>query len=365
MRRRLTALAIGLGVFVHAVLAQAPGNYPALVRMYAAGRGNDAIAALLRWPHGEAIGAAKTAATTLTPREMIPAAILHTEAALSLVDARPFAAIAHIQAAQTLLRTAAQDASTRERANTAAARWYYFVASLLTSAKQMEQAAWYVREGFAAFPRNAALYLVRGTIAEVSIQAGSRRDLSDLPMNSRERARVEALARRATDDYLRALSVDNHLALAHLHIGWLRLILGDNRARSELEAAAADAATSRIRYLAHLFLGAVAERGKRLEDARREYAEALAAGPGFQSAYMALSRAEEALATAAAPRSWPNNAHSSRRTTIRGGISWSASIARRWRSCAWRRGVSEDRQSAGGALADAAASVAGAADVSE
>jgi tetratricopeptide (TPR) repeat protein len=119
--------------------------------------------------------------------------------------------------------------------------------------------------------------------------------LTDLPINSRERTRIETLARRAVADYQRALSVDNHLALAHLHIGWLHLILGDNRAGSELEAAAADAATSRTRYLAHLFLGAFAERGKRLEDARREYAEALAAGPEFQSAFMALSRAEEAL----------------------------------------------------------------------
>src|SRR5262245_10293945 len=69
-----------------------------------------------------------------------------------------------------------------------------------------------------------------------------------------------------------------------------------------LEAAVVDAPGDRVRYLAHLMLGGVAERDRRLEDARREYETALAAGPGFQSGYLALSRIEEAMGNSARAR---------------------------------------------------------------
>lgn len=303
MPRYVAALALSAVVFTDAVLAQPPGNYAGLVRLYASGRGADAVAALLRWPHGEAIGAAKAAATMLTPAEMIPAAVLHTEAALGLVDARPFDATAHIEAAQALLRTAARDASQRERADAVAVRWYYFAANLLTSANQMEQASWYIREGLVAFPRNAPLYFARGAIAEVSVQFEGWRGLRrNLPENTRERTRIESLLKRAVDDYQRALSIDAHFALAHLRIGWIRLFLDDNRARRELEAAAADAPNDRVRYLAHLMLGGAAERERRLDDAKREYEAAVATGAGFQSGYLALSRVEEAMGASAHAR---------------------------------------------------------------
>src|SRR5262245_48647267 len=300
MPRRVPALAVGIVLLAQSLLAQPPGDYAALVQTYAAGRGPDAIAALLRWPHRDAMSAARAAVSTLTPSEMISAAILHTEAALSLVDARPFDATAHIEAAQALLRAAARDPSARERADSVATRWYYFAANLLTSANQMEQAAWYIREGLVAFPRNARLYFARGAIAEVTVSLGWKRGLrSDPPQDENERTRIEELLKRAVDDYQRAVNIDPRFAWGHLRIGWIRLFLGDNRARRALEAAVVDAPGHRVRYLAHLMLGGVAERDRRLEDARREYETALAAGPGFQSGYLALSRIGEAMGDSA------------------------------------------------------------------
>ena len=100
--------------------------------------------------------------------------------------------------------------------------------------------------------------------------------------------------KRAVADYQRALNIDSHLAAAHLHIGWIRLFLGDSSARRELEAAAGSS-TGRTRYLAHLFLGGLAECAR--SDWTRRAANTKPRspeGPGFQTAYLALSRIEEA-----------------------------------------------------------------------
>jgi hypothetical protein len=100
---------------------------------------------------------------------------------------------------------------------------------------------------------------VRGTIAERSIELAWDHGLrSELPESPRDRMRLDEGLKHAVDDYQRALNIDTHLTWAHLRIGWIRLFLDDNRARRELDAAAADARTDRTRYLAHLFLGGVA-----------------------------------------------------------------------------------------------------------
>jgi hypothetical protein len=296
--RRLVALVVLLaGAFAH---AQGTADYATLVRMYIAGAGNDALTALVRWPHGDVSTAAKAAEATLPPRTRIAAAVLHTEAAVLLVDQKPFDAVFHVETARALLRSASQDAAERERLAVISRRWYYFVATVFTSATQMRQAEWYVRDGLLEFPREPALYLARGAIAERTMRLAWNRDLRardlvrELPMMGRDRGRIEDLLKRATAEYLHALTLDPHYALAHLHIGWLRLLLGDGRARPELQAAATDTSTTRVRYLAHLFLGGLAEREQRFAAAREEYEAALVAGRGFQTAYMALSRAEEA-----------------------------------------------------------------------
>ena len=297
MRRWRLVLVIVIGTCVIARgRAQERFDYTQLVRLYANGLGNDAVNGLLRSSRAEIDAASKPAGSTVSARLRVAAAMLHTEAAIALVDRKPFDAAFHVDTAGIFLQSAARDPVEHERATSIRRRWFYFVARVFVSAGQMQAASWYIRDGLLEFPRDGALYFARGTIAERTIQVGGQPDLRlELPDVGRERSRIEDLVKRAADDYQRALNLDHALALAHLHLGWGRLYLGDGRARSELEAAAADSATSRVRYLAHLFLGGLDERQKKLDDARREYEEALHIGPAYQTAYLALSRAEEAV----------------------------------------------------------------------
>jgi tetratricopeptide (TPR) repeat protein len=106
---------------------------------------------------------------------------------------------------------------------------------------------------------------------------------------------AEDTLKRASTQYLQALSVNSHDAEAHLHLGWVRLYLKDKRAKADLESAVANADDDTVRYLAHLFLGGLAERESRLADALQEYGLARSAGPDFQTPYVAMSRIEQAL----------------------------------------------------------------------
>jgi len=302
--------AVGLLVIAAAgapAAAQLRSDYPALVRLYAAGRSEDAVRVLLDWRRDDLSRAVKTVAVSseLTPQELVAAAVLHTEALIPLLDHDEFGAAFHAGLAHSLLqiarREAERDGAARTRIEAVARRWYAFTASAFVSARAFRQADWWVGEGLREFPREAPLYVVRGTIAEMTADRDG--DLRrERPSDRRQRDRIESQLKHAADEYGRALNVDSHLAIAHLHAGWIRTYLHEAGARSDLEAAAADAATDHLRYLAHLFLGALAEQEHRIDDAEREYTSAAALGPRYQSACVALSRVEDLLGRAARAR---------------------------------------------------------------
>ncbi len=75
----LVIAALGLVVLTPAIRAQSPADYGSLVALYADGRGNEAVAALLKRSKDELTNAAKAAAGTLPARDLIAAAMLHTE----------------------------------------------------------------------------------------------------------------------------------------------------------------------------------------------------------------------------------------------------------------------------------------------
>ena len=112
---------------------------------------------------------------------------------------------------------------------------------------------------------------------------------------ARRREQMEEGLKGAATNFVHALSVDPHNAEAHLHLGWVRFFLQDKRAKADLDAALADADNDTTRYLAHLFLGGIAERENRLPDALREYEAVRSLGAGYQTPYAALSRVEGAL----------------------------------------------------------------------
>ena len=275
------------------------GAYAALVRLYRSGHGQDATALLAAWSHDDVATAVKTAAADWSPAERMVAAILHADTANVLLDARSDDAVFLIDTGSALVQAAGPTPFGAERGDVTPRRWYGVVASMLISSARIdgpEGAVRIVQQARLAFPRDANLLFVRGTLIEMRIQTlwsftGLR---SALPRSLSERHRFEEIAKGAIDDYHRALTINPHMAIAQLHIGWLRLFLEDRRrARPALEAALADADSDSVRYLAHLFLGGVDERDKRFEDAKREYEAAFEIGAGYQAACVALSRAEE------------------------------------------------------------------------
>jgi hypothetical protein len=157
------------------------------------------------------------------------------------------------------------------------------------------EAVRYVKLGLLVFPEDPHLYTTGGILMEVRLRAilADWRQGGDLTLNRRRNA--EEVLKRAAMQFRHALSLASHDAEPRLHLGWGLFFLGDKRAKAELDAALADAASDTTRYLAHLFLGGLAERENRLPDAAREYESARTIGAGYQTPYVALSRIEEAL----------------------------------------------------------------------
>ncbi len=145
--------------------------------------------------------------------------------------------------------------------------------------------------------REPLLYVARGALEEIRIGMTFVDQRSANQVARRDRAYEAAAA-----DYRRAIRFDESLAVAHLRLGWVHFTLHDDRARENFEAALARATDPRDRYLAHLFLAAVAERDNKLDDAQRKYEAAREAGPGCQTPYIALTRVEGALGRTARAR---------------------------------------------------------------
>jgi tetratricopeptide (TPR) repeat protein len=287
----------GLLVLFHAsARAQSVDLYLALAREYAAGRGNDATARLALWGRPDLTAAAVAASLTASVHDLLAAAMLHTDVANAIIDTEPETARFHINIAQRALIVAGERIGQRDRLEPFIRRWFRFVASVYTSSELLKEASEHVQRGLDRFPEDAGLYVARGIIVEVNVRKNLVHDWRRHTVYSADnRASVEAAMKAAMNDYLRALSIDSHNAEAHLHLGWVRFVLGDGREKGEFAAALADAENDTVRYLAHMFLGGLAVRENQLADALQEYELARAAGPDFQTPLVALSRVEQTL----------------------------------------------------------------------
>ncbi len=106
---------------------------------------------------------------------------------------------------------------------------------------------------------------------------------------------MEAPLDAAARAYGLALKADSHMTVARIHLGRVHFLQHDSRARADLEQALAEATNIGTRYLAHVFLGDLAESDKRPADALREYEAAMTVGPRYQTAYVAAARMADAL----------------------------------------------------------------------
>jgi hypothetical protein len=232
------------------------------------------------------------APTGWTAADFAGAAMLHTDVALRLVKAaRPDDARAHLDAATNLLRIAAD----REPARAAfARRWRSTVAGLLHAFGARDSASELRYDGLPWLTDSkkqlqAAKSFEWGLASE--IRAAVAGPLSGALPKKTQPVPAEALAelRTAARDFESALAADPACGEALLHLGRIRLLDGrDADAERTLRAAAA-ADSVPVRYLATLWLGALAERQSRYADAEAQYRAASDVFPWGQSAPLALS----------------------------------------------------------------------------
>jgi len=293
---RLCAAALVIAGVASPCRAQDVEGYLAMAREYAAGRGDEATERLASWSRPAIFAASAVAVQTGSVRDLLAAAMLHTDLANTIIDADPETARVHFTIAGTSLAAASGRIGQRQHLEPFVRRWYRFVAGVYTSAELLNAASDQVQQGLDLFPTDPGLFVARGVIIEVGVRKNLVPDWRrDTVFGANQRDRVEDLMKNAAAQYVRALAIDSRNAEAHLRLGWVRLFMADGRAKAELDSAVADAPDEGIRYLAHLFLGGLAERANHLDDALHEYESARMAGPGFQTPYVALSRVEQAL----------------------------------------------------------------------
>lgn len=169
-------------------------------------------------------------------------------------------------------------------------------------------------------PDSASVHLGRGIIAEFmagpEVESGGGADHGFSVRDFGEQFIVTSHGRfgqriaDAESSYRRALKIDPHFAEARTRLGRVLFLL-DHRdeARNELEQAYADARTigdPSSEYLAAMFLARLHEDSDEVDEATLAYRRAVAAGPQFPSARVALARllattarADEASSTTA------------------------------------------------------------------
>ena len=288
-----TLLALGLAAPAR---AQDVDGYLAMAREYAAGDGDKATESLQGWSEQAIMAAAGVAVTTASVHDLLAVAVLHTDVANNIIDRQPQSARFHLSAARAALDAASSRINQRQRLLPFVRRWYRFVASVYTSAELFGAAIDQIQRGMIAVGDDATLLVARGVVTEVATRKSTIADWRhDAVYTGSPRVALASGLRPAVQQFRLALALDPHSAEAHLHLGWIESLLGEPDAKRHLANAVEEAQDDRLRYLAHLFLGGLAERQRQLEDAEREYENAKAAGPDYQTAYTALSRVEQAL----------------------------------------------------------------------
>jgi tetratricopeptide (TPR) repeat protein len=282
------------------VIAAADLPALAIVRLYRDGRQDEAIAALENSSEQER--AAELEALRLVNRlpddrsgDLLRASVLlHTDRA-TLERARrksPFGRPCGLNDHDTFARAVAKLMLVRKDGRGFVQRW--FRAMALASQRDLcgvDLGVW-TKAGLDWFPKDAWLYLARGTAAETEGTFAPTLDFVTLDRGD-ERAqaqRAERALKLAHQALGRAVTLDPELHEARLRLGRTLWLLGDRAgALSNLERVARAAQAPELRYLSHLFLARVYADGARLADAERAYRAALAAHPGAQAPVLGLA----------------------------------------------------------------------------
>ena len=227
--------------------------------------------------------------------ELRGAGVLHTDAALEALKRNQGTdALAHGLWAATLIDAAAELASPKadfER------RWYVVAAGLFHAERgqalaDVLQARSRQRLPTSGTQAGAHAAMRRGT--ELEIRAAGEGPVSPTAQRFGRYRGIDGMALRwldsAAKEYAAAAGADATLDEASLHLGRIRVLQGRFDEAAVVLTPLASAPEPRIRYLALMFLGAVAERQDRFADAETRYREAMGAYAWGQSAALGLSQ---------------------------------------------------------------------------
>jgi tetratricopeptide (TPR) repeat protein len=282
-------------------------SYQALVDAYRRD-GEPQVREILATPRGTiatAVAAALAPAAGLTWEETRAAAMLHSEAALSALNAKDAgAADFHLDLAQRFLD---RTVSLRPPQQDFAWRWYEAVPRLVRQLGDPALAARLVHYWEAQATGIVARTKYRNGLAIES--RGAREIRTEGPGITGSFVRSGMEARwlvPAAREYEEALKEDPSLLAAALHLGRVRMLQGQRPAAAALFQSALSDVDPVVGYLAALFLGSIQERAGRFTAAEAQYRDAVARVPTGQSAPLALaevlsrtgreSEAREALA---------------------------------------------------------------------
>jgi hypothetical protein len=218
------------------------------------------------------------------------AVMLHTDTAFVQMAAGVTGnGVFQIGAARRVLAAMKENGRGDARTQEFERRWLAFAAGMLTSHSLLDRADFLIRDALTIYPRDARLYVARGVLME------TRLALTPLDPKFRTQPGRDRAAQAAAADYRHAIELDPMLSMAYLRLGWLHVSTRDSRGRDSVERALAVASDPIDRYLAHLFLGGIAEREQHFEIAEREYDTARGVCPACQTPYIALTRVETVL----------------------------------------------------------------------
>lgn len=271
-------------------------EYLGLVAQYRRGDVQGAIGALAQWPAARLRTQTRTAAdrTIVDVSQTEAAVMLHADTAMFLAAADPNLSRQQMDAAQALATTLPDDGPAGFRQ-----RWQAYAVGPHLIQHDLRTAQRAVDDGIGRSTRSADLLLMKGALLELTARAGTADFRGRWSVeNGINRmadpavARIEDALRSAASLYERALEFDPSLASARLRLGWVYGINHSNaHAREQLRLVANSDASRELRYLAHLFLGGLADVEGNVEGAYDEYEAAHALHPDAQSASIALMRA--------------------------------------------------------------------------
>jgi tetratricopeptide (TPR) repeat protein len=266
------------------------------------------LAVLERYAAGDADGAAKDAlamdvrSTRRLAREMSEAGsatkprrprrlklivLLHTEAALRTATPRQQLLVAK-DAVDRLWKGWKDDDAIRPFIRD----WFLVVVSHLQSIGDLALLAPHIDAGLGAFDGDPELLLARGWLSEsraerAVVDRSLVREIYELDYQGRWRQRLAI----AAGDYRGALRRNAVLHEATLRLGRVGALRGDDdEARRAFEQVVSGTAPASLKYLAHLFLGELAEGAGDRAAARAAYEAALGYVPAAQAPKLSLSR---------------------------------------------------------------------------